>query len=203
MKKLSALIMVLLVVTIGGVYATWSYAEADATASHQHMSINIETVTTTQAEGVISNVINTMNVLIDDTDNDYAAEISVTGKMGFVFKPNAGASDDVVAEGISMQWQLEQTNPGVQYNSVNIFTITQNAPVKLTSTKITADNATSFGEDLTAYIGGFYVEVTAENVSKVLSINLNLPTYEDYVAFKDQLNASSGKLGISISKVSG
>lgn len=203
MKKLSALIMVLLVVTIGGVYATWSYAEADATTSHQHMSINLETATTTQAEGVISNVINTMNVLIDDPDNDYTAELSVTGKMGFVFKPNAGASDDVVEDGIAMQWQLEQSNPAVQYDGVNIFTITQASPVALTSTKITAENAASFDVDLSDHIGGFYVEVTAENVSAVLNINLSLPTYEDYEAFRTQLNASAGKLGISISKVSG
>lgn len=203
MKKLSVLITILLIVTMGGVYATWSYAEANAVESHLHMSISLESATTDLKEGVIHSVTNTMSVKIDDPDNDYAAEITVAGKMGFVFVPNAGASDDVVADGIDMQWQLGQTDPGVQYNGVNIFTITQNAPVELTSTKITEDNATSFDVNLTAYIGGFYVEVDATAVSDVLSINLELPTHEEYMAFKQQFAATAGKLGITISKVTG
>lgn len=201
MKKLSVLITILLIVTMGGVYATWSYAEANAAESHQHMSINLESATTTQAEGVIHSVINTMNVLIDDTDDDYTAEITVTGKMGFVFVPNAGASDDVVENGIAMQWQLEQTNPGVQHGGDNIFTISQANPTTLNSTKITDGNKTDFGVDLSTYIGGFYVEVDATAVSAVLSIELELPTYEDYTTFKGELATTAGKLGITISKV--
>lgn len=204
MKKVSVLITILLIVTMGGVYATWSYAEANAAESHQHMSINLESATTNLAEGVIHNVINSMNVLIDDADDDYTAEITVTGKMGFVFVPNAGASDDVVADGIAMQWQLEQTDPGVQHGGVNIFTITQNDPEALTSTKITnANAATAFDVDLSTYIGGFYVEVDATAVSEVLSIDLELPTYEDYTTFKGELATTAGKLGITISKVTG
>lgn len=201
MKKVSVLITILLIVTMGGVYATWSYAEANAAESHQHMSINLESATTTQAEGVIHSVINTMNVLIDDTDDDYTAEITVTGKMGFVFVPNAGASDDVVENGIAMQWQLEQTNPGVQHGGDNIFTISQANPTTLNSTKITDGNKTDFGVDLSTYIGGFYVEVDATAVSAVLSIELELPTYEDYTTFKGELATTAGKLGITISKV--
>ena len=203
MKKVSVLITILLIVTMGGVYATWSYAEANAAESHQHMSINLESATTTQAEGVIHSVINTMNVLIDDTDDDYTAEITVTGKMGFVFVPNAGASDDVVENGIAMQWQLEQTNPGVQHGGDNIFTISQANPTTLNSTKITDGNKTDFGVDLSTYIGGFYVEVDATAVSAVLSIELELPTYEDYTTFKGELATTAGKLGITISKVTG
>ena len=201
MKKLSVLITILLIVTMGGVYATWSYAEANAAESHQHMSINLESATTNLAEGVIHNVINSMNVLIDDADDDYTAEITVTGKMGFVFVPNAGASDDVVENGIAMQWQLEQTNPGVQHGGDNIFTISQANPTTLNSTKITDGNKTDFGVDLSTYIGGFYVEVDATAVSAVLSIELELPTYEDYTTFKGELATTAGKLGITISKV--
>ena len=204
MKKVSVLITILLIVTMGGVYATWSYAEANAAESHQHMSINLESASTNLAEGVIHNVINSMNVLIDDADNNYTAEITVTGKMGFVFFPNPGASDDVVEEGITMQWQLEQTDPGVQHGGVNIFTINQAIPTALNSKKITDENAaTDFDVDLSIYIGGFYVEVTATEVSEVLSIDLELPTYEDYTTFKGELATTAGKLGITISKVTG
>lgn len=89
----------------------------------------------------------------------------------------------------------------MQHGGVNIFTITQDDPIELDSTEITEGNATGFDEDLSDYIGGFYVEVDATAVSDVLSIDLELPTYEDYTAFSAELNASAGKLGITISKV--
>lgn len=200
-RKVSLLMALALIVTIGGVYATWSYAGANTTENHQHMSINLATASTTTAEGVILNVSNGMNILIDQGDSSYNAKLVISGNMGFVFKPNSGAPLDVQQNGINMQWALEQTDPGLQYNGANIFTITQTVPVALTSTKITADNYSRFSGVTTDHIGGFYVEVTAEMVDEYLQVSLSLPTHSHYLDFKSALGNSAGKVGVTISEI--
>ena len=200
-RKLSLLIALSLIVTIGGVYATWSYAGANTTENHQHMSVNLATASTTAAEGVILNVSNAMNIMINQGDAAYNAAVEITGSMGFVFKANNGAPDDVRENGIDMQWQLEQTDPGIQYNGTNIFAITQAAAEPLTATKITADNYSNFTGVTADHIGGFYVEVTAAMVEDALQINLKLPTHAQYLAFQTAMSNSAGKVGITISEV--
>ena len=142
-----------------------------------------------------------MDVKIDDTNGDYEADLVITGKMCFVFTPSAGADEDVVENGINMQWKLEQTDPGIQHNGVNVFIIDQDTPTALTSTKITGENAaTHFPVNLESYINSFYVEIDADDVIAVLDTNLELPTYDDYRDFEAEMSASSGKLGITVSK---
>ena len=202
MRKLSLLVALALLITIGGVYATWDYANADSQANHQHMSINLATATTTAAEGTILNVLNSMNIMIDDSNDDYKADLTISGIMGYVFVPSPGASQDVKDNGIQMQWKLEQTDPAIQFKGVNIFTIKQASATALDEVEITASNAKDLcsGVDLTQYIGYWYVEVDADDILGALEISLQLPTHDDYDDFSQELAATAGKLGVTISE---
>lgn len=198
MKKLSLLIALCMLLSIGGVYAVWSYAGKTTTENHKHMSVNLATATTDSAVGVIEEVVNSLDIKIDDTNGDYKADLVITGMMAFVFKPNAGAPSGVVQNGVDLQWKLEQTDPGIQYNGENIFTIIA-TDIDLQREKITASNAkTLCSEDLTNYIGGWYVVITAADVLEKIEVTVELPTYEEYLAFRQQFQNSAGKVGITV-----
>ena len=201
MKKLTILVALILCVTIGGVYATWTYSGAISTSSHMHMSVNLATATETNPKGTITNVHNSMDVLIDD-GGSYTAVAKFSGKMGFIFTPAVGADSDVVANGITFAFAVEQKTP-IQYDGNNIFNVTVTTPTTLTNgTKITSTNATTLapGQDLNAHIGSFYIEITAEQVADCVEIaSITLPTYTDYENFEDALVAG-GALGVTVSE---
>ena len=192
MKKLSLLIVIALLLSIGGVYATWTYAGAGAAENHQHVSINLAVATTDAPEGIIHRVDPSLDIRIDDSDRDYEAELVITGQMGFVFMPSDGASADIIQNGIPLQWQLEQRTP-IKHGGEEVFIINQATPVALTATKI-EDGHALYG----SYPNGFYVEVTAEQVKAVLDIDLELPTFAEYQAFQGEI--ATGALGLTISK---
>ena len=208
MKKLSLLIALAMIVTIGGVYATWTYAGASAAQNHQHMSINLATASQDVAEGIIHEVENTLNIKLDDTNRDYHADPEITGEMVFVFVPSAtGASADVLTNGIPMQWQLEQSATPMQYGGNPIFTINMDNPAAFANADVTKIDDSNFDTLKAAYPrltadhkGGFMVKVTAAMVSPNLSVRLYLPTFQAYEDFRIN-SLSNGAVGITISKV--
>lgn len=201
MKKLSILVALILCVTIGGVYATWTYSGAISTSSHKHMSVNLATATETNPKGTITNVYNSMDILIDD-GGSYNAVAKFSGKMGFIFTPATGADSDIVANGIKFAFTVEQSTP-LQYNGSNIFNVTNSTPTTLGfGTKIDNTNATTLNPEvnLTTHIGSFYIEVPASAVANCVEIaSISLPTYADYEAFEDAL-VGGGALGVTVSE---
>jgi len=205
MKKLTILVALILCVTIGGVYATWTYAGAEVTSSHKHMSVNIASLGNATPLGEIVNVLNSMDVLLDDGGN-YVVKAVFSGKMGFVFMPGPGAPQTVRDYGIALEFDVSQETP-YQYNGSDIFSIVKSEKTSFldNGTKITVDNAEDLcpGVNLASYnganyIGGFYVEVTATDIDTYVDINgtIHLDELAEYNAMKNSL--TSGTLGVTV-----
>lgn len=99
MKKLSLLVALILCVTIGGVYATWLYAETPMDeATHEFKNLGITDVDTNAKSGKIA-VTDTLILKIDDNygnhrpgwDGDVTTDNG--GNLQIVFTPNSGAGD--------------------------------------------------------------------------------------------------------------
>lgn len=199
MRKLSLLVALLLLVTVGGVYATWTYAEGTATSSHKHMSVNIASLGNTTPVGEVVNVLNSMDVLIDDGGN-YVAKAGFSGKMGFVFIPGVGASSDIISNGLHLSFDVKQDTP-LKYEGNNIFEIVSDEKTDLgKGTKITEENKNTLcpGTDLSNYVGGFYVEISAEQVAQYVQINnIVLDERAEYDRMQSALVAG-GALGVSV-----
>jgi hypothetical protein len=107
MKKITAIIMMVLFVTIGGVYATWTYSEtAMGTASRD--AINIALTTANNKGGSVGSYefSNAVEVAIDDdqTDNTvHKAVLTCTGSITLTFTPSATAGGDIKELGIAMK----------------------------------------------------------------------------------------------------
>ena len=206
MKKLSLLIALCMLLSIGGVYATWSYAGKAMDEVHVHMGIKLAGSQSDQvAEGQFIRVgTDAITVWIDDTDGDHEADAVCSGKMQYVFLPGKGADEDIV-DGIIPQFQVMHGNP-LTYKGVDIFETLHTAPTAIAESAITAiteANKTNVnGLDLSQYVGGYYFEITGEMINELVRVNLELKTLDDYTAFSEFLDgaATNNILGVTISK---
>ncbi len=181
MKKLSILVMLIVCVTVGGVYATWNYAQGKATDQTKYLddSTVITDKVVSTAKGTISVDTSGLTVKIDDTNNDYTGELLIEGKIVVTFKANAGVSADVSNNGIKMQYALSTTD-NFQYVGNDIF------------------NVDSTVQKLDAATKSF--EIDAATLEQLIKLNtLTLATAEEYDAFKTALH--SGAISITVSEV--
>ena len=203
MKKFTILVALILCVTIGGVYATWTYQGGEVQELHQHFNVYMGAVDNDEAKGVLKTVMNALSIKMDDADNNYVAEAVVEGYIEFVFAPKANASDTVRDEGIDLTFTLVQTDPAFVFEGVNVFTITNGTGELGMGEKITAQNASTlsaYNTDLSAHIDSFYYCVKASDLADKISTDISLPTYEDYQAMVNILNNSQAHIGISVNE---
>ena len=141
MKQLSVLVALMLIITVGGVYATWTYfAYVTGTATEARGTITTITLTdkvvsgndTSVAKGSINVTTNTLAISIDDDNNDHKDELVVTGAITGTLTPDANATDDVKASGIPLQFTLSGANlPSGLTISTTTATITGGATKEL------------------------------------------------------------------------
>ena len=215
MKKLSTLIAILLIATIGGVYATFNYSQGTVISKTAYFDdvtkITDKVVDNAKGEIVISK--NDLAITIDDSNNNHKAEWKITGSLTVTFTPNAGADQTVKDFGIDLEWNLLTTNSGTGsttwvYNNVNVFYVKTDA---VTLSKNSADKTTTPGSfiwtinasELIPYIT-FYNTEYSSTVNKptinenAIDSNLLLDTVARYDAFKLALH--SGTIGIRIAE---
>ena len=92
MKKLSILIALALILTVGGVYATWNYAQGSVPSVPKALdgSTKItDKVVDSKSKGNIYVDPSNLLIQIDDANNDHYAELTVTGSIKITFTPNS------------------------------------------------------------------------------------------------------------------
>ena len=115
MKKLSTLIAIALIVTIGGVYAAWSYAQGSAASNEITREINMAQVNTDSNKGSIAATPNNFAFLVDDAgEKDYVAELVGTGELALTFTPAVGADASLATNGIKMIATVTVTYVGTE-----------------------------------------------------------------------------------------
>lgn len=181
-RKLSLLIALSLFVTIGGVYATWNYAQGDAAPVPQALDGATDLtakVVDAVAKGNIGVTLQDVALIIDDANGDHYGELTKSGTIAITFTPSAGADAGVATNGIPLQYALSCIGSEFTYAGEHIFNFST-TPVPLN--------------------GGNPTKSATINVAD-LGITLNelyLPTANDYDAFYAALH--SGSLVITVSE---
>ena len=178
MKKLSILVALILCVTIGGVYATWNYAQGNVSSTTKYFdagtTITDKVVDT--AKGTITVDTTNLKITIDDSDSDFYGEMTIEGYVTVTFTPNTGADEAVANNGIALQYALGES--GHVYGEGKIFTI--DSTVQTLGT----------GKNFT---------IEADKLEQLITLNeLYLPTVEDYQEFKTALH--TGAISITVSE---
>lgn len=200
MKKLSLLIAMILCVTIGGVYATWTYSQGTAAQRDAYLDdvTKITDKTVANAKGVISVDKTGLTITIDDANDDHVAECVIDGELVVKFKPNKGADTTVFENGITLQYKLSVENTW-KYADVLIFNV-DTTPVTLgTPTKTGSGETVEFtwtisANDLNSRIA-FYTNGEGTGADGALS----LTSVESYEAFKKALH--NGSICVTVSEV--
>ncbi len=105
MKKITALIMMAILVTIGGVYAAWVYDDgAPSTKTESALSVIIKAPETQGNSGSFT-IGSLVEVAIDDIDDEHIhkAELVCTGSITITFTPSAHVGEEIKTNGIRMK----------------------------------------------------------------------------------------------------
>ena len=184
-KKLSLLIALSLFVTIGGVYATWNYAQGDAAPVQQALdgvTILTDKEVDAVAKGNIGISLQNVALTIDDASGDHYGELTKSGTIAITFTPSQGADDDVAEYGIPLQYALSCIGSEFIYDGAHIFEFSTD-PVPLNDGNPT--------KSATINVADLEIALNSEHP-------LYLPTSDDYDAFYAALH--SGSLVITVSE---
>lgn len=174
MKKLSTLIALILCVTIGGVYATWTYTGSTITSVDRTLSHGMAASVTEGDVGVFEITNNNVDISIDQTAaGNYSAKLVITGGVTVTFTPNAGAPEDVINNAIP----------------THAVIYTKNAEAnKYEGSEIYVKNSTTSEIDLSWVKGSdgkFTANITAEQIDSLLDLGADfvLDTEAKYQEF--------------------
>lgn len=105
-KKLSILMALVMVLTVGAVYASWNYSRGELAKTDISFNGRMADIVSGTAKGTISVVenSNTLTFKVDDVGaSDYVAELVPSGDVKIKFNAATGADNAVLTEGIQLQ----------------------------------------------------------------------------------------------------
>ena len=178
MKKLSLLIAICMLLTIGGVYATWIYSGNQIDAQTEPFVSKMGGLDHEGNSGSYSFIDNSLDFAVEpDTQDTKITTIAWgTGSIQLVFTPKGDINDAMLAKALNATLTVELASSSIgEYNSTAVYTIDPDFAVTLTK-----DNWTSHND------GEYYTyTITADTIKDAISIgNFHLPSEDDYVAFK-------------------
>ena len=195
MKKLSVLIAMILCVTIGGVYATWTYTQnTDVADETINMTMNLTDVAYSGSYGTYKIDTSTLTMKIDPKEQTtHTTALYIEGQIVITFTPNSVAPQDVKEKGVASTFQFGLTNTNWVYDDD-------------TTDSVAAKNIVTLGhpgaEDI-VWVGPnekgeFTFVITAEELANhIILTEFNLDTKAKYDSFNTALG--QGQITITVS----
>ena len=185
MKRLGAIIAIALVLTIGGVYATFNYAQGGVVSlENETISKELAGKTINTAKGEIKIKSNNFKITVDDLDGNLHTKGHFENKTTINFTPAPLADADVRANGIKLKLTItvtgnEYVDEGTTYKLFNISEAALTTGVTLNGgAKIINDFEIDFAD---------YITVT----------EIELSTPAKYEAYSEAFNATTITFTIS------
>ena len=186
MKKLSVLIALALVLTIGGAYATWTYYTTVPAAQSGVVTIDLE-ASEQVAAGTLNVVVSgDAKLTIDDIHGTYVPGFESVGTITVTFTANEKATSEILTNGIELPIAIA-SNKGV-------ITVNDSANGLVIGTK-NSDKAIKWtGSD-----GTFTCEIPVATIASHLTINggSKLDTIAKYNEFQTNLG-NDAKITVTI-----
>ena len=213
MKKLSLLVAIALVITIGGVYATWSYSNVDELASPTS-NLALQLIQYQVVGGNLTRYGNSnVTLKIDDTNNDHNAELTLDGSLIMIFKSAAGVHDNSPADiqyTVTLKLAPTATAPGGlwQFEGKDIFTLDSSAGTTGITKQLQEITSQSFdvgGHTITGEEGNYYLVITAAELEDLITLTeaFSLHNVDEWEAFDLALRNGNIVLTFTPSNVAG
>ena len=183
MKKLGLLIMLAACIIVGGVYASWSYAETPvSTITNTDVKVTVTDPSLATEKGTVS-IHPAIALTIDDNDGDYQPEwddaIDHTngGNIIVRFVPKANSSFETV----TLRVEISIT-AGNTYETQKIFNVENSTFFTRDYPLTNADSATT-ENDIVIGFDEFVAALTVNN-------GIQLRTYPEYLDYVEAVNAT-------------
>jgi len=211
MKKLSLLISLILCVTIGGVYATWQYANtADTIEKDVSLAVGMEYEHSGAAGTFAIEMANSLTPFIIDQESttSYKAVLRAPHSIYLTFTPNANSTDDIVEKGIDAYFWFTNGSglADYKYGTDQIFTYSKangsaNA-MKIGKIGTAQGDTTCVGVFSKINVNGvekIACDITSLLVDEVITLgDFTLTTFDDFTAFKSCLTYNSKALTFAL-----
>ncbi len=191
MKKLSLLIALILCVTIGGVYATWTYTQnTDVADESIGMTMNLTDVAYSGSYGTYKINTDSLKLKIDPKEGTtHTTALYIEGEIVITFTPNSVAPETVKENGVDSTFKFSLSNTNWTYDDGD------GAKTLITLGHDGAENIV-WGEP--SADGVFTYIITAKELAEHISLaEFNLDTKVKYDEFNEVLR--QGQITILVS----
>ena len=207
MKKLALLVALALVVSVGGVYATWIYSSAAvSTVNHGFKNLSITDVDTNTTSGTVS-VTDTLILKIDDNSGNHVpawdADVTETngGSLDILFTANSGAPKTTLQYTITVARNTYTPDGG---SALPIFVTKDGTTINAAHTDAKAIiTGTIVYDPETNDTGKVTESISLADITNILDLNSNiqLPLQDDYTAFRNALLGDGTNPGVAFSLI--
>ena len=187
MKKIGLLIGMALCVTVGGVYATWTYTQnTDVADETVNMTMNLTDVTYSGSYGTYKVDVDTLKLKIDPkAGTTHTTALYAEGEIVITFTPNSVAPETVKTSGVASTFKFGLSNPDWKYEGQPIVTLTHDHAESITWSTPDAD-------------GVFSYTIPASDIDDHITLTeFNLDTKAKYDAYNTEL--AKGQITITVS----
>ena len=191
-SKLGFISLLCLVLVIGGVFATWNYAQGSVSSVSDTATIGLTGIGTDSEKATISIVQNGVSVQIDDDNNDYRGELVIAGTIDIVVTIKDGADQDAYENGITVKIDLTEDFGDYAFAAdASGAAGASKGVILLTSTSLTITKGTANGWVRTDDGGTvkFTYTLTTAKLNELITlaktgdlVNVYLPTKANYDA---------------------
>ena len=118
MKKLSTLIALMLVITIGGVYATWTYTQTTDVADEAvNMAMNLTDVVYAGSYGTYKVDLSNLKLTIDPKQGTtHTTSLVIEGGITVIFTPATHAPVDIKENGVDSTFTFSLSNNNWEFD---------------------------------------------------------------------------------------
>ena len=191
MKKLSLLIALCMLLTIGGVYATWIYSGNQIDAQTTPFVSKMGGLDHEGNSGSYTFVDNSLEFAVepDTQDTKITTIVWSAGTVQLVFTPKGDINDTMLEKALSATLTVELASSSAgEYKGQTIYTVDSNFKVELTSASWTSHND-----------GEYYTyTINAATVENAITIGeFHLPSEDDYNEFKTAIQDVKFRVKVS------
>ena len=186
MKKIGLLIGMALCVTVGGVYATWTYTQkTDVADETVNMTMNLTDVAYSGSYGAYKVNTDTLKLKIDPaTGTTHTTALYAEGEIVITFTPNSVAPQEIKENGVESTFKFGLTNDNWTYEGQNIVKLLHEGAEDI-----------DWGEPVD---GVFTYTIEAEDIYNHIELTaFNLDTKAKYDAYNAELG--KGQISITVS----
>lgn len=199
-SKLGFISLLCLVLVIGGVFATWDYAQGTAAEVTETATIGLTAVGAESAKATITFTKNGYSAMIDDSDKDYRGELTIAGTIDIVVTIKDGADQETYDNGITVRLDLSE--------NFDTFAFAADASgregeakdvIALTSTSLTLTKGdTGWTRTVVGSTVTFTYTLTNARLNELITlaktddkVNVYLPTKANYEAFATHISGKT------------